>query len=336
MTEESEINITTTTIDERIDEYFSEKRLVITEKIGDAVDNVDDDAGGAVRAYLLSGKMLRSILALICYDASGGDDDADDVAAIIEIVSNIRNVQDSVGSYNDYMKDVDSGIKSVMNAPGEIVKGNFGFIGNILDAVTGSPKTITDGIDVAKAAANSTLAVIWRGDYMADSPYISSIKIKDSLVMSIACRAGSEKAHSEECVELCHIYGRNIGVAYTVAEDMCKLISCIENNELEYDDISLAMLYGIDQCGTNVLVSDIDQKSLFKEIKIESNLRDAMSRLMIVYNKYSRNAIKAAERLPDNIYKEMMIALPEHLFTELKDEYEVNDEYGVNLRTASE
>ena len=314
----------TTTIEDRIDEYFDNKRLIITEKVGIAIDGVDKDAGGAVRAYLLSGKMLRSVLALICYDASGGDDDADDIAAIIETVSSIPMLHDSVKKYEDYAKGVDSGINDVLNVPGEAIRGNFAFIGNIVDAVLGSPKVINDGINIAKAAIDDTLAIVWRGDYMNDSPYISSIKINDSLTMSVACRAGSEKARSEECVELCHIYGRNLGVSYTVAEDMCKLVSCVESDALEYD-ISLTMLYGLDRCGINTIVSDIDQKSIFKEIKEESALEDAMMRLMLVYNKYTRNAIKAAERLPPGEYRDMLIALPEHLFVLLKDEYGVND-----------
>ena len=321
---EDETVISVTTIEDRIDEYFDEKRLIIAEKIGSAIDNVDEDAGGAARAYLLSGNMMRSVLALLCYEASGGDGDADDVAAVIETASNIPMLQDSVESCNDYARNVDNGIKNAMSVPDEVVKGNFAFIGNALGMIVGSPKVVNDGINVAKAAINDTLAIVWRGEYANDSPYISSIKIKDSLAMSIACRAGSEKARSEECVELCHIYGRNLGVAYTVAEDMCKLISCIENDDLDCD-ISLAMLYGLDRCGTNAIIGDIDQKPLFKEMKDESTIEDAMLRLLLVYNKYTRNAIKAAERLPSGKHRDMLIALPDHIFAGLREEYGIDN-----------
>jgi len=74
------------TIENNIDGYLDSKRELIAEKIGLAVDKIDSDVGGAIMVYLMSGTMLRSGLALLCYDASGGEEnDADDIAAIIAV-----------------------------------------------------------------------------------------------------------------------------------------------------------------------------------------------------------------------------------------------------------
>jgi len=318
------IDIVVTTSKDRIDSYLDEKRILIAEKIGKTVDKIDEETGSVIRMYLMSGKMLRSALAILCYEANGGkDNDADDIAAIIELACNVPSLQDDIIKH-DYARDIDTGIKSVLNVPGEILRGNFSFFGNALDAIRGSPKAVADGIDIAKVAVGDTIAMIWRGDYVNDSPYISAIKAKPALSMAIACRAGAEKAMSEECVELCHIYGRNLGIAYTVAEDLCKILSAIRDNELN-DDLGLAMLYGLDKCGANVIIGGINQKDIFKEIQKDDNLEEVVTRLNLAITKYTRNAIKAAKRLPDNQYRDMLVELPEYLFNKLKEEYNVKE-----------
>lgn len=314
--------ITVSTIEERIDDYFDEKRMMVAEKIGDALDNFDEDAGSAAMVYIMSGQMLRSCVALMCFEASGGEgSNADDVAAIIEAASALSSAREDLINH-DYAKDINDGIRSVTETPGAIMRGDFGFIGNAINAVTGSPKAVVDGINLAKSAVGSTVAEVWRGDYTKDSAYITYLKTGNGLAMSTACRAGSEKAGNEECVELCYLYGRNLAVAYNIAEDMCKMADCANLGVLD-EDITLAMAYALDQCGTNAFIGDVDSKALFRELRKDNNIEDAKLRLAIAYNKYTKAAVNAAKLLPDGIYRDMLIALPNHLFVELREEYNI-------------
>jgi hypothetical protein len=312
------------TIEDRIDEYFDEKRELIAEKIGVAIDSIDDGVGDAVMVYLMSGNMLRSGLALMCYNASGGDsDDANDIAAIIEALSSAEYARDEITNH-DYASDINNSIKNTVGAPESISKGDFGFIGDAISTIVGSPKAVFDGITVAKAAVNDTIAEIWRGDYTIDSSYVTQIKAGSGIAMSSACRVGSEKAGYEECIELCHLYGRNFAVAHAVAEDICKMVSCVKSNSLEFD-MGLSLAYALDKCGANSIIGEIDNKEMFKELKRNDNIEDAKLRMLIVYNKYSRAAISAAKLLPDSIYKDMLIAMPTYIFAGLKEEYDITD-----------
>lgn len=312
------------TIEDRIDDYLDGKRVLIAEKIGVAVDSIDDGAGGAIMVYLMSGNMLRSGIALMCYNASGGDEnDADDVAAIIEAFSSAASARDEIASH-DYARDINDGIRNTVDAPGAISKGDFGFIGDAIGAIVGSPKAIVDGITVAKAAVNDTIAEIWRGDYAIDSTYVTHIKAGSGIAMSSACRAGSEKAGYEECIELCYLYGRNIAVSNAVAEDICKMVSCVKSNSLDFD-MGLSLAYALDKCGANTIIGEIDNKAMFKELKRGDNIEDAKLRMLLLYNKYSRAAISSAKLLPDSIYKDMLIAMPTYIFAGLKEEYDITD-----------
>ena len=312
------------TIESSIDDYLDDKRAMIAEKIGVALESIDTNIGSAVMVYLMSGTMLRSGLALMCYEASGGDgSDADDVAAIIEALSTASSAREEIIGH-DYAGDINSGVKSAVDAPGAMLKGDFGFVSDIFGAIAGSPKAIVDGVNIAKAAVNDTVAEVWRGDYTRDSAYVTQIKSGSGIAMSTACRVGSEKAGYEECVELCHLYGRNFAVAYAIAEDTCKMISCVESNDLEFE-MGLALAYALDQCGANALLGDIDNVRLFKELKRDDNLEDAKLRMMILYNRYARAAVNAAKRLPDSIHKDMLVAMPNYIFAGLKKEYEVTE-----------
>ena len=312
------------TIEDRIDDYLDGKRVMIAEKIGVALDSIDDGAGDAIVVYLMSGNMLRSGIALMCYNASGGDEnDADDVAAIIEAFSSAASARDEIASH-DYAKDINNGIKNTIDAPGAIAKGGFGFIGDAIGAIVGSPKAIVDGITVAKAAVNDTIAEIWRGDYAIDSTYVTQIKSGSGIAMSSACRAGSEKAGYEECIELCYLYGRNFAVSHAVSEDICKMVSCVKSNSLEFD-MGLSLAYAIDKCGANTIIGEIDNKAMFKELKKDDNIEDAKLRMLLLYNKYSKAATNAAKLLPDSIYKDMLVAMPTYVFAGLKKEYDITD-----------
>ena len=316
--------IEVSTIDDSIDDYLDDKRVLIAEKIGVALESIDSNVGGAVMVYLMSGTMLRSGLAMMCYEASGGEgSDADDIAAIIEAVSSASSARDEIVGH-DYAGNINDSVRTVTDAPGAVLRGDFGFIGDAISAIAGSPKAMVDGVNLAKAAVGDTIAEVWRGDYTKDSAYITQIKAGNGIAMSTACKAGSEKAGREECVELCHLYGRNFAVAYAIAEDTCKMISCVESNDLEFE-MGLSIAYALDQCGANALIGDIDNKMLFKELKRSDNLEDAKLRMMIVYNKYARAAVNAAKRLPDGVYKDMLVAMPNHVFNGLKREYGVTD-----------
>ena len=326
--EESTVTVDVTTsdntIEDNIDDYLDSKRALIAEKIGVVIETIDSNVGGAVMAYLMSGTMLRSGLALMCYEASGGEgDDADDIAAIIEAVSTVSSARVDIMEH-DYAGDINNSVRSVTDAPGAIMRGDLGFLGEALSAIAGSPKAMIDGVNLAKAAVGDTIAEVWRGDYTKDSAYVTKIKAGDGIAMSTACKAGSEKAGHEECVELCHLYGRNFAVAYAIAEDTCKMISCIDASDLEFD-MGLSIAYSLDQCGANALIGDIDNKRLFKELKRGDNIEDAKLRMMILYNKYARAAVNAAKRLPDGVHKDMLVAMPNYVFNGLKKEYDVTD-----------
>jgi len=320
------LDITTSdkTIEDSIDEYLSDKRALIAEKIGVAIESIDSNVGGAAMVYLMSGTMLRSGLALMCYEASGGEgSDADNVAAIIEAVSSASYARDEILGH-DYAGDINDSVRTFTEAPGAVLRGDFGFIGNALSAIAGSPKAVVDGVNVAKAAVGDTIAEVWRGDYTKDSAYITQIKAGNGIAMSTACKAGSEKAGSEECVELCHLYGRNFAVSYSIAEDTCKMISCVESNNLEFE-MGLSIAYALDHCGANAIIGDIDNKKLFKELKRGDNIEDAKLRMMILYNKYARATLNAAMRLPDSIHKDMLIAMPNYILNELKKEHGITE-----------
>jgi len=301
-----------TTTKDRIDAYFDEKILVIADKIGDTINQFDPDAGSFIKAYFMSSDMLRSVVALMCYEASGGKgNDADNVAAIIEIVCGANASKYDIFSH-DYLADLNNGVKSVIDLPGAVLRGDVGFLGSIFDAIRGSPRVVADSIDVAKAAVGDTIAEVWRGNFVEDSAYISGVKTGYALSMAIACRVGSEKAMNEECISLCNIYGRNLGVAYTVMRDIVALRESVKTNECN-EELVLAMLYGLDKCGANAIIGTADAQYAFKEMTNGDNFDDVVARLGLVVSKYKKNAIKAAERLPTGLHRDMLVELPNYL-----------------------
>ena len=313
-----EVEILVITPEDLIEEYFDEKRVLISDKIGNVVDSwIGGDEGDIIRMYVGMGEMLRPTLALMCYDASGGaGEDAEDVAALIELAYNVVTNSNEILTH-DYAKDINNSIQDILGTPGAAMRGDFGFVGGIIDAMRDGPKLIADGVNAAKVAMGSTVAEVARGDYTSDSAYITSIKTGMALSLSISCKLGAEKSGHEECIELCGIYGRALGNSYIIGRDI-RLLEAAENDEAIQERIkdgalNLCMMYALDRCGANALVVTDDAKWLYRELQKEDLYDDGILRLQIAERKYSRLAVRAAKRLPPSPYRDMLIAMPTYL-----------------------
>ncbi|MCD6236509.1 MAG: polyprenyl synthetase family protein [Thermoplasmata archaeon] len=141
------------------------------------------------------------------------------------------------------------------------------------------------------------------------STYLKIIEKKTSSIFASACKAGALEANaSSKIVRILGEYGKEVGIAYQLADDLVDLC-----NGEGLESVILPLLNRIDKDDVNnISKRDIEKKILEHEKEIKT-----------FFIREIKNRVKKAEKLiktsplPDSIYKELLSQAPKYIVNKM-------------------
>ena len=143
------------------------------------------------------------------------------------------------------------------------------------------------------------------------SIYLSIIDMKTASLFASACRAGALEAHADsEIVDVLTEYGREVGRAYQLADDLVDF----ENGEM-LDSVVLPLLSRVEKKGDGF--SKMEKRLIQKKLlKHEREIKEFYVN-EIKYRLQKAEDLIRDSTIPDSVYKEMLAHAPRHLINKM-------------------
>jgi len=168
---------------------------------------------------------------------------------------------------------------------------------------------------------NDHLEKIFNGGNSKDMlmrEYLKVIELKTASLFATACRAGAIEAHSTpEVRAIMAEYGKNVGLAYQIADDM---VDIVEGKVEEGIIMPLMKAYGK---GLNEDIIEMIKNgriSLEEELEKQgSSLEEVYRNGIITYVHKSQQAVESA-LIPDSPYKDLLKEAPVYITNKMTEE----------------
>jgi len=314
-----------------------EKLLTFQEFVAHVQDEVQREINEKIkdkdiRYALEGGKMLRPVMLILSFRACNGGDDrydkAQESALGIDLAHSASLVHDDImdgdttrrGKPSLYVKN---GIGSAILTGHRMISKAFRIsvehgLENAMIFLDTWDKTLigqTEDIDL-----NAHLENILNGGNSSElliKEYFNVIEMKTASLFATACRAGAIEAKAPpEIISLLAEYGRNVGLAYQLADD---LVDIAEGRLEEGIIMPLLNVYGKN------INKEIIEMLKDGRISIEDELRKRGTNLQDVYKngivKYVRKAQEMANSplIPDSIYKPLLHEAPAYITNKMAE-----------------
>lgn len=314
-----------------------EKLLTFQEFVAHVQDEVQREINEKIkdkdiRYALEGGKMLRPVMLILSFRACNGGDDRYDKALEsalgIELAHSASLVHDDImdgdttrrGKPSLYVKN---GIGSAILTGHRMISKAFRIsvehgLENAMIFLDTWDETLigqTEDIDL-----NAHLENILNGGNSSElliKEYFNVIEMKTASLFATACRAGAIEAKAPpEIISLLAEYGRNVGLAYQLADD---LVDIAEGRLEEGIIMPLLNVYGKN------INKEIIEMLKDGRISIEDELRKRGTNLQDVYKngivKYVRKAQEMANSplIPDSIYKPLLHEAPAYITNKMAE-----------------
>lgn len=314
-----------------------EKLLTFQEFVAHVQDEVQREINEKIkdkdiRYALEGGKMLRPVMLILSFRACNGGDDRYDKALEsalgIELAHSASLVHDDImdgdttrrGKPSLYVKN---GIGSAILTGHRMISKAFRIsvehgLENAMIFLDTWDETLigqTEDIDL-----NAHLENILNGGNSSElliKEYFNVIEMKTASLFATACRAGAIEAKAPpEIISLLAEYGRNVGLAYQLADD---LVDIAEGRLEEGIIMPLLNVYGKN------INKEIIEMLKDGRISIEDELRKRGTNLQDVYKngivKYVRKSQEMANSplIPDSIYKPLLHEAPAYITNKMAE-----------------
>ena len=135
--------------------------------------------------------------------------------------------------------------------------------------------------------------------------------MKTASLFASACRAGALEAHADsEIVDVLTEYGREVGRAYQLADDLVDF----ENGEM-LDSVVLPLLNRVEKKGDGF--SKMEKRLIQKKLlKHEREIKEFYVN-EIKYRLQKAEDLIRDSTIPDSVYKEMLAHAPRHLINKM-------------------
>ena len=314
-----------------------EKLLTFQEFVAHVQDEVQREINEKIkdkdiRYALEGGKMLRPVMLILSFRACNGGDDryekALESALGIELAHSASLVHDDIMDGDTTRRGkpslhVKNGIGSAILTGHRMISKAFRIsvehgLENAMIFLDTWDKTLigqTEDIDL-----NAHLENILNGGNSSElliKEYFNVIEMKTASLFATACRAGAIEAKAPpEIISLMAEYGRNVGLAYQLADD---LVDIAEGRLEEGIIMPLLNVYGKN------INKEIIEMLKDGRISIEDELRKRGTNLQDVYKngivKYVRKSQEMANSplIPDSIYKPLLHEAPAYITNKMAE-----------------
>ncbi len=141
--------------------------------------------------------------------------------------------------------------------------------------------------------------------------YNKIIDLKTAAIFSSVCRAGAIEAKvPNEIIKIISDYGREIGFAYQLADDLVDLA-----NGKMIDSVVIPLLKKLENNGTN--------KNSLNKIDVEKKLKRNKDKIQKIYIEEIKKHVRKAEKfsrsknIPNSPYKDLLTNFPSYIINEM-------------------
>ncbi|MEA2055173.1 MAG: polyprenyl synthetase family protein [Candidatus Thermoplasmatota archaeon] len=277
-----------------------------------------------VRYALEGGKLLRPIMLILSFRACSGENNerynrALESALGVELAHSASLIHDDImdgdvsrrGKPALYIKN---GIGSAILTGHQMISNAFRIsvehgLENAKIFLDTWDKTVVGQIE--DIDLNDHLEKIFNGGNSSEmlvKEYFKVIEMKTASLFAAACRAGAIEAQaSQEVISLMAEYGKNVGLAYQLADDLVD----IAEGKIE-DGIIMPLITAYGKNLNEKVIGLLKNGKISIEEELEkrgTSLQEVYQKGMVKYVKKSQE-IASSPLIPDNIYKRLMKEAP--------------------------
>ncbi|QOJ78061.1 polyprenyl synthetase family protein [Infirmifilum lucidum] len=296
-----------------------------------------DFADAVLYPIRMGGKRVRPALTILSALAVGGKaEDAYPAAAAVELAHNYSLILDDIIDHSELRRGLPTVWKKYGLSTAILVAVHYRE--SISEALndTRNPrvfheemartiKLLTDGerLDILfeqSGREDEPYVVDRRYRRVTLSEYLEMVEKKTGVLIETACVFGGLSVEGVEVKTLDALreYGRNVGVAFQVSDDIIDIFGREEKTGKKVGgDIkehklgNIVILLALEELGDESILRRILTKSdvLWEEVSLAINeikKTGAYNKAEEVRRKYTRNALAALERLPDTPYRRML------------------------------
>ena len=311
--------------------------------------NADEEFTEAILYQIRTGgKRIRPALTLASAGASGGSiEDALPAAAAIELVHNYSLIIDDIIDHSELRRGRPTlwkkyGLSTALLVAIHYRESAAEALNDTKDPVRFSEimawtvKMITDGerLDILFEQAgreNEPYVVKRRFGNVTLKMYLDMVYKKTGSLIETACLFGALSANAEEeLVASLTNYGRAIGVAFQIGDDIIDLFGSEERTGktvggdiMEHKLGNIVITLALEELKGNIREkllntlrsSDINKEKIKEAIEIISSYSKAKERAEKLRKKYVSDALKSLNLIRDSKYKDLLIGLAKFIET---------------------
>jgi octaprenyl-diphosphate synthase len=261
------------------------------------------------------GKMIRPGLMLLSGLACGGiTENHIQTAAIFEMIHNVSLLHDDVVDEGKSRRGAPT-LNSICGNESAVLFGDF-LLGRVMQMHVGLDKRVAEiiALSAMRTCEGELRQISQRGNWSLSEPeYIEIIAGKTAALFEGACAAGALLAGADETtVKSLASYGRNVGVAFQITDDLLDLVGEQDKtgkpvgNDLDRDKLTLPLIHFLKTAGET-------EKQKVKRILSQQNGDTGRMELVAILNtcgsieyarkrakEFAEEAISALEAARDN------------------------------------
>lgn len=195
------------------------------------LEEIEQDFGIRLKGTMNKGKKFRPMLTLLCCEACGGKrQEAIDFAVTMELIHQSSLFHDDVLD-QDALRRGDSAMWVLASVGKAIMSGDAGFAKALKIISKYGPKATMAGAACIYALARGAVkeAMDKFPSLNVPDPYLEIALLKTASLFALSCELGAI-AHFAPPVQedACRQFGKNIGLAYQIADDYVDLVKTIQ------------------------------------------------------------------------------------------------------------
>jgi len=305
-----------------LESFFKTTRDDIEERLNAQTEGTEEKE--RLRYFLNHGKRLRPLLCILVFKACGGKEEgykeALDLAATIELQHSASLVHDDIID-GDLTRRDRSSYHRIFGVEDAILIGHRAIVLGFKNALGHSPKIMETLLDVWEESLEGELKDIEaRKEIIAllesgVNYYFDAVEKKTASLFAGAAKIGSQEAKApEELQNIFWEYGKQLGIAYQLADDSKDICSGnIEALSLTWivkqlDDATRRSFIGIMKKSPKSLINVLSELNIDAQVLF---LDEIAKRLRIAEN------IARSTAIPENKFKPLLLDAPNYMIDKL-------------------
>jgi geranylgeranyl pyrophosphate synthase len=284
------------------------------------LDEIEKDFGLRLKGIMSGGKKFRPMLTLLCCEACGGTKkEALDFAIALELIHQSTLAHDDVLD-QDLLRRGEPAFFVAVSVGKAILSGDAGFAKALNIISKYGPKVTQAGAATIYALARGAVkeAMEKFPSLHLPDPYLEIAVWKTASLFALSCQLGAIAHYAPPVQEdACIEYGKNLGLAYQIADDYVDLVQTVKtgdpHGDLKDHRVTLPLFQALQ--GQETLRSLLPGFSagnvpLGMVIRAVMDSPQGLEKSLATVQKLVQDAVASAQRLPDTPFRAVMEQIP--------------------------